>query len=433
MSNPEYIPYRRRPRRWWIFPIMLVSIVLAGLLLWQIPRVQRALEWRMDVAMTYLRMVLNPVSKLPTPMTSSQNLPRVETSPNVVTPSATEPALLVTATPTLIPTPTIKPTPLPESVLLEAPAYDQAKDKQDWNNCGPATLALYLRFYGWSGDQYDISDVIKPTRDDRNVNVEELVYYVRTQAGWLNAEFRVGGTVDTLRKFIANGIPVVIEETFTTDRKYWPDDDRWAGHYLLITGYDDNIRQFTAQDSEIGPNQKIVYDVLEDNWQSFNHVYVLVFKPEQADLVNSLLGAEKDVDVNRQYALNDAEKETQTDPQNAFAWFNYGSNLVYFERYHEAALAYDKARSIGLPERMLRYQFGPFIAYFHAQRTEELMALSKYALEITRTSEEGMLWRGWGYFRNGDNSTAANYFRDALKIRPGYEDAQYALDYVSTN
>ena len=108
---------------------MLVSIVLAGLLLWQIPRVQRALEWRMDVAMTYLRMVLNPVSKLPTPMTSSQNLPRVETSPNVVTPSATEPALLVTATPTLIPTPTIKPTPLPESVLLEAPAYDQAKDK----------------------------------------------------------------------------------------------------------------------------------------------------------------------------------------------------------------------------------------------------------------------------------------------------------------
>jgi len=433
MPYPDYIPYQRKKKRWWILAAGLAGVVLTALLLWQIPRVQRALEWRMDVALTYLRMVLNPVSKLPTPMADVQNLPQVETSPIVAEATPTQPDPLVTPTATLIPTPTIKPTPLPQSMLLEAPAYDQAKDKQDWNNCGPATLALYLRYYGWSGNQYDVSKVIKPTRDDRNVNVEELVYYVRTQAGWLNADFRVGGTIDTLRTFLANGIPVMIEETFKTDRKYWPDDDRWAGHYLLITGYDDNVRQFTAQDSEIGPNQKIVYDVLEENWQSFNHVYVLVFRLEQADLVNSLLGPEADMDVNRQYALKDAEKQTQIDPQNAYAWFNYGSNLVYFERYHEAGLAYDKARSIGLPERMLRYQFGPFIAYFHTLRTEELMALTKYALEITRTSEEAMLWRGWGFFRNGDLSAAANYFRDALKVRPGYEDAQYALDYLGSS
>lgn len=432
MSYPEYIPYRRKPQRTWVFLIVVVSIVLAGLLVLQIPRINRAVTWRLDIVLTYLRMALNPVSKLPTPMTS-QNLPQVETSPIVVRPTVTQNAIQATVAPTLHPTPTIKPTPLPESALLTPPAYNPTKDKQDWNNCGPATLALYLRFYGWSGNQYDISTVIKPTRDDRNVNVEELVYYVRTQAGWLNAEYRVGGTIDTLRKFLANGIPVMIEETFTTDRKYWPDDDRWAGHYLLISGYDDRVRQFTAQDSEIGPDQKIVYDVLEDNWQSFNYVYILVFKPEQIDLVNSLLGPEVDVDVNRQYALNSAEKETQTNPQNAYAWFNYGSNLVYFERYHEAALAYDKARSIGLPERMLRYQFGPFIAYFHAQRTDELMALTKYALGITRTSEEAMLWRGWGFYRMGDSSTAANYFRDALKIHPGYDDAQYALDYVNSN
>jgi hypothetical protein len=35
-------------------------------------------------------------------------------------------------------------------------------------------------------------------------------------------------------------------------------------------------------------------------------------------------------------------------------------------RYEEAALAYDKAREIGLPLRMFRYQFGPFLAYFHS-------------------------------------------------------------------
>jgi hypothetical protein len=62
-----------------------------------------------------------------------------------------------------------------------------------------------------------ISDLIKPVAEDRNVNVEELVYYVRTRAGWLSAEFRVGGTSDLLKQFIAAGIPVMIEESFRFD------------------------------------------------------------------------------------------------------------------------------------------------------------------------------------------------------------------------
>jgi len=37
-----------------------------------------------------------------------------------------------------------------------------------------------------------VSDAIKPKTEDKNVNVEELVYYVRNKAGWLNIEYRVG-------------------------------------------------------------------------------------------------------------------------------------------------------------------------------------------------------------------------------------------------
>lgn len=333
----------------------------------------------------------------------------------------------------MIPTPTSIPTPLPSSASLNPPPYDPIRDKEDFNNCGPATLALALRFYGWNGDQYDISKVIKPNRDDSNVNVEELVYYVRTQAGWLDADFRVGGSMDTLRKFLSNGIPVIIEETFMTDRDYLINDDRWAGHYLLLTGYDDAARQVTTQDVLLGPNQVISYDALEDHWQSFNHVYILVFRPEQADLVKTLMGADEDPKVNRQNALAAAQKETQMNPQNAFAWFDVGSNLVALERYNEAAQAYDKAWSIGWPLRMLRYQFGPFIAYFHAGRIDDLMTLTKFALGITRVSEEGMLWRGWAFYRKGDKTSALTYFRNSLDIHPGYLDALNAINYVTIN
>jgi hypothetical protein len=33
----------------------------------------------------------------------------------------------------------------------------------------------------------------------------------------------------------AAGFPVMIEETFMMEESYWPNDDRWAGHYLLVT------------------------------------------------------------------------------------------------------------------------------------------------------------------------------------------------------
>jgi hypothetical protein len=430
MQTPDYLPYRRGKRRWVsAFFAAFAFLAILGLGLFQIPRINRAVTWRMDIALTYARILFNPVGKLPTPAVNVQSGGTLATETPLHPTQTPEP----TVTPLYTPTPTQVPTPIPASIQLTPPAYDEISDKQDLNNCGPATLALYLRYYGWKGGQYDISKVIKPTRDDRNVNVDELVYFVRTQSGWLNAEFRVGGSLDILKKLLAAGFPVMIEETFKANQSGWPGDDLWAGHYLLITAYDDGAQQFTAQDVERGPNQKIPYLELDKNWQSFNRVYIMAFPPEMQDTLKSVLGENWDVETNRQNALKASEQETISDPGNAFTWFNYGTNLTYFERYNDAATAYDKARTIGLPQRMLRYQFGPFISYFHSMRTDDLMALTKYALEITRTSEEAMLWRGWGFYRMGEKQNALNLFNAALKIHPDYQDALYAIDFVTNN
>jgi len=106
---------------------------------------------------------------------------------------------------------------------------------------------------------------------------------------------------------------------------------------------------------------------------------------------------------------------------------------VYFERWGEAANAFDRARELGLPQRMLRYQFTPFFAYFHTRRIEDLLALSEYALKITPNAEEALLWHGWGLYRNGDTSGAIGKFQAALKENPNYSDAQYALNFVRQN
>ena len=329
-----------------------MGLALAGWLAYQLPPVKQRLGWRVDFAMAYLRGVVRPVGEVPTPL--PQPAVRVTSNPGGDTPGVTDtpwPVPVSSPTPAL---PTPSPTPIPASASLPAPAWE----RQDINNCGPTSLAMYLRFYGWEGDQFDIDEVLKPERNDRNVNVEELVYYVRTQAAWLSVIYRVGGDLTVLKKLLAAGFPVMIEETFRFAESYWPNDDRWAAHYNLLTGYDDAQRVFTGQDSFYGADQKITYQKLDEYWHTFNHVYILIYLPEQEERVKSILGEDWDEKANRQRALEEAQAAVDANPGDAFAWFNVGTNLVYFERYDEAAVAYDRARAIGLPQRMLRYQFG---------------------------------------------------------------------------
>lgn len=398
-----------RARILWFFAgAALAALIIA--LIYHIPFVKDRLEWRLDAASGIVRGWILPGDTLPTPQATR----------SIQTPTR-PPA---TATPAITATPIQTPTPLPSSVALAAPAWE----KQDWNNCGPATLALALRMYGWTGDQFDISDLLKPDRGDKNVNIEELVYYVRTQAGWLNADFRVGGTIDVLKSFLAAGYPVIVEKGFTLD----PTDGGggWAGHYLLLTGYDDGEGVFLAQDSNKGPDRQVSYAELDEGWQAFNRVFLYLYLPEAQPEIDRLLGEDADPDRNRERALEAARSEIERDAEDAFAWFNLGTNLVYFERYGEAAAAYDTALGLGLPWRFTRYQFGPYIAYFHQGRFEELIELADYTLFRTQKAEESSLWRGWARYRLGDVYGAIEDFRAALAVNPYYQDALYALDFV---
>lgn len=407
---------------------MLLSFAaVLTLAIYWIPPVHDRLSWRMDFALIYMRNLVDPVEQLPSPVPHTQ-IPIAPSIERTGTPAPTSTATLQT-TPASSPTPTLSPTPRPPAASLPSPEWE----KQDINNCGPAALAMYLRFYGWEGDQTTITEVIKPFREDRNVNVEELAYYVRTQAGWLNLQYRVGGDLELLKQFIAAGIPVMIEESFYFDEPFWPNDDLWAAHYNLITGYDDEWQIFTAQDSFYGSDRNVVYTKLDEYWQAFNRVYILIYLPQQEPIVKAILGDNWDADANRQYALEVSQSETKSDSDNPYAWFNLGSNLTYFERYFEATSAFDKARELGLPQRMLRYQFSPFIAYFHSGLMDDLITLVDYALKITPNSEEAWLWHGWAMYRKGDSNQASADFQRALEENPLYLDAQYAIDFIQSN
>jgi tetratricopeptide (TPR) repeat protein len=400
-----------------IIGIIVVSLI--AFLLYQIPSIKTRVDWGLFVTSAYIRGIVKPIGEMPTPIPVGSPAPVEETTTTTPLPPCPPPA-----EPTAVPPPT--PTALPPSVKLPAPQWE----KQDINNCGPATLAMYLRYYGWEGDQFDVADVIKPKPQDRNVNIDELAYFSRNYAGWLVTQYRVAGDIELLKTFVANGIPVMIEEGDDLEREWYANDDKWAGHFLLMTGYDESRQIFYAQDSFRQQDREVTYANTDARWKTFNRVYILIYLPQQEDTVKLILGPQWDVDGNRQYALDVAQAEIDADPQDAFAWFNLGSNLVYFERYAEAADVYDEARRIGLPQRMFRYQFGPFLAYYHSLRTDDLMALVDYALDITPNSEEAWLWRGWGLVRQGDQAGAIKAFRRSYQENVTSFDAKWALDYL---
>lgn len=416
---------KKKTFKFW--PFLVLSLALLAVILLLNPSFQKSMLWRWELAKAYVSGVVNPVSAVPTASVMIVTSTPADPTPTPVKTEVVPTLSLPTATPEVIASPTQLP--LPEKVILNSPAYE----KQDINNCGPATLVMNLRYYGWEGDQFTISDVIKPIPQDRNVNVEELDYYVKNYAGWLNTIYRVGGDIETLKRLIAAGIPVMIEETFIFDENFWPNDDRWGGHYLFINGYDDQRQQFLTQDSFVGPDHWFDYQMIDEQWQAFNRVYIIIYMADQEETIKQILGDNWDVDQNRQNALDAALKETEEDPDNPFAWFNLGTNYMYFSNYDLSTQAYDRAREIGWPQRMLRYQFGPFISYFHMLRTDDLMALVQYALERTPNSEEALLWNGWGLYRKGDKVKAIESFEAALDAQPNYLDADYALNYVMNN
>jgi len=398
--------------------VSFAGILLLGILFYQIPAVKLAVDWRVEKFTLYVKNSVNPPGPVPTALPATR-LPATQTPRATPTP---------VAAPDSSPTPTATPEPLPPQAALTPPTWEQ----QTPNNCGPNTLAFALRMYGWQGTQDEIAAQIKPVNGDRNVNPDELIWYVRNNAGWLNMEYRVAGDIQLLKRLLAHRYPVIVESVTSLDPNdaLGPTDDLWAAHYLLLTGYDDVAQTFSIMDSYHENNKSVSYRQLEEEWKPFNYVYMFLYLPQEESEIQSILGADWDADFNRQRALELSQSQTEANPKDAYAWFNAGSNLVYFERYEEAALAFDQSREIRLPLRMFRYQFSPFIAYFQSNRIDDLLALTNYALGVTEKSEETWLWHGWGLYRKGDLQGAIADWRKALDIHPGYDDALYALTFV---
>jgi tetratricopeptide (TPR) repeat protein len=112
----------------------------------------------------------------------------------------------------------------------------------------------------------------------------------------------------------------------------------------------------------------------------------------------------------------------------AFSWFNVGSSLTSLGRHHDAAAAYDQARLLGLPWRMLWYQFGPYESYYAVGRYDDVISLATVTLSVVDNLEESYYWRGMAFLGKENEDRARADFKAALKYNPRFSAAQQALE-----
>lgn len=306
--------------------------------------------------------------------------------------------------------------PLPPSVYLPGVKWEA----QWWNNCGPATLGMYLSYYGRADGQRLIAPVVKPDPEDKNVSPNELAGYASSVG--MKTIVRENGTLDQLKALMANQIPVIVETAFDPPRA----KQGWMGHYKLLVGYDD--AQFTFMDSYNGPDQKISFADVDRDWRAFNRLYLVVYPNEKEQIVHDIVGEDWDDRVMYENAVARARADIQTNPKDAFAYFNLGTSLNGLEQYDQAAAAFDQARVLKLPWRMLWYQFGPYRAYYETKRHDEIIALADATLRSADNLEESHYYRGLALLALGRNEEARRAFETARRYNKNYRPAQEALE-----
>lgn len=321
--------------------------------------------------------------------------------------------------PTAIPTPRVNVKQPGTTYRLSLPYHTF----QTFNNCGPATLSMIFYYFGQQIDQFELGNQMRPYQipsgdnDDKSVNMDEFVLW--SEKYGMKGIYRVDGDITLMKTFLTNDIPVIVRTHLNTEED--------IGHYRILKGYDDINKTLFQDDSYQGKDLSYSYDGFNTIWAPFNYEYVVVYKPEQEELVKAILGEEIDPQVAYKNALVRAQKEVSQNPNVIYPYLNIAQSQYHLGNYQEAASAYEKVE-YQLPSRTLWYILEPYLIYQKLGNYEKVFAMIDGVLNnANRAYSELYQIRGEIYLSQGDKEAARREFEQAVFYNKNYEPAQKSL------
>lgn len=140
------------------------------------------------------------------------------------------------------------------------------------NHCGPASVELCLRYFGVSADQVQVAREIK--HPDGGTPVHRMRAYM-DGAGF--ATRRIEADLPKLKAILDAGVPVIIEEDYSTTR-----------HVAVAIGYDDRRAILEVQDPMTHEIRETPYEELPKLREFSNHGALVSVPKDRADLLAKL-------------------------------------------------------------------------------------------------------------------------------------------------
>ncbi len=297
---------------------------------------------------------------------------------------------------------------------------------QTRNNCGPSALSMDFSFYGVHVSQETLADDLRPTHsevgnDDKSTTPEELVAEIQKYG--FTAYYRPNGSIQELKEFVANGIPVMTRTLFI------PTED--FGHYRVIKGYDDTTGQIIDEDGFQGPEIHYSYSDFMSLWEEYNYEYIVIVPPGKEALVQSIIGADVSTTTAWQNARTVAQAAYTSNPSDFRAGFNLSVADYYLGNYADSVAEFQQVQS-QIPQHTLWYQLEPIESYYELGDYSEVFSLANSILNNgDPVYPELLVLEGEAYQKQGDVVQAKAAYELALVYNKNLVSAQQALAGVS--
>src|SRR5258708_16378108 len=150
----------------------------------------------------------------------------------------------------------------------------------------------------------------------------------------------MNGTIELMKRCVGRAFgPMVAEwmQDLTISR---------IAHWRTVRGYDDDLAVFYVNDPMLGNNVALGYDWFDANWQPFSFRWMVLYRPEDASRVQSIVGADwaESSMRDRFYARAKADAYAQN---TSAAWLTYGEAAYQDGWFAEAVMAFDRGMSLG--------------------------------------------------------------------------------------
>lgn len=150
---------------------------------------------------------------------------------------------------------------------------------QTWNNCGPATIAEVLAYWGIARTQAQVQAILRVDGPSAGMTPYGIPAYARSLG--LRALSGVGGSAALIKGLIAGGFPVIVHQVVS------PAD--LTGHWRPIEAYDDRQAVFVASDPYLGPDHAIGYGDFARIWALRGQAFVVLYPASHQAALSSIV------------------------------------------------------------------------------------------------------------------------------------------------